>query len=250
MKKCIDKAAIVNILHKLWKKDTGFENIDIVQIAYNRALQDVQKAIDSKQEEPVSERFTFKAIPRLLEMIEPTDRAKAYIAKPADTLEVDGYLTDAKIVRQRIKIMNGEKVPMATMDSEPVSEDKMTISKEWFEYCKKSWYNEGYIDGEYNRDRQFEEPVSEGLEKAAKQYSFYIPTQCEATETWKKETEQHFIDGAKWQLAKNKSITLDDLEEFINELSKQFPEVSFAKVCKIATRTAKWLMLNSKLEED
>ena len=127
-----------------------------------------------------------------------------------------------------------------SMQEEPVSEDKMTISKEWFEHCKKSWYNEGYIDGEYNRDRQFEEPVSEGLEKAAKQYSFYIPTQCEATETWKKETEQHFIDGAKWQLAKNKSITLDDLEEFINELSKQFPEVSFAKVCKIATRTAKW----------
>ena len=173
MKKCIDKATIENILHKLWKKDTGYEYVDIARIAYNRALQDVQKAIDSKQEEPVSE-------------------------------------------------------------------DKMTISKEWFEHCKKSWYNEGYIDGEYNRDRQFEEPVSEGLEKAAKQYSFYIPTQCEATETWKKETEQHFIDGAKWQLAKNKSITLDDLEKFINELSKQFPEVSFAKVCKIATRTAKW----------
>lgn len=88
------------------------------------------------------------------------------------------------------------------MQEEPVSEGKMTISKEWFEHCKKSWYNEGYIDGEYNRDRQFEEPVS------------------------------------------------DDLGEFINELSKQFPEVSFAKVCKIATRTAKWLMLNSKLEEN
>lgn len=32
----------------------------------------------------------------------------------------------------------------------------------------------------------------------------------------------------------------EDLGEYINELSKQFPEVSFAKVCKIATRTAKW----------
>ena len=62
--------------------------------------------------------------------------------------------------------------------------------------------------------------------------------------------EYMFKAGAKWQLAKIKSITLDDLREFINELSKQFPEVSFAKVCKIATRTAKWLMLNSKLEED
>ena len=140
MKKCIDKAAIENILRELWKKDTGYEYVDIARIAYNRALQDVQKAIDSMQEEPVSE-------------------------------------------------------------------DKMTISKEWFEHCKKSWYNEGYIDGEYNRDRQ---------------------------------------------LAKIKSITLDDLKEFINELSKQFPEVSFAKVCKIAARTAKWLLDVElpKLEED
>jgi hypothetical protein len=37
----------------------------------------------------------------------------------------------------------------------------MTIRKEWFEHCKESWYNEGYIDGKYNRDRQFKEPVSE-----------------------------------------------------------------------------------------
>ena len=75
------------------------------------------------QEESVSDKFAFKAIPRLLEMIEPTDRAKAYIAKLADTLEVEGYPTDAKIVRESLKIMNGEKVAMATMDEEPVSDD-------------------------------------------------------------------------------------------------------------------------------
>ena len=43
-----------------------------------------------------------------------------------------------------------------SLQEDPSSDDKMTISKEWFEHCKKSWYNEGYIDGEYNRDRQFE----------------------------------------------------------------------------------------------
>lgn len=75
----------------------------------------------SKKEEPVSERFAFKAIPRLLEMIEPTDRAKVYVTKLADALEVEGYSTDAKIVMESLKIMNGEKVPMATMDEEPVS---------------------------------------------------------------------------------------------------------------------------------
>ena len=32
----------------------------------------------------------------------------------------------------------------------------------------------------------------------------------------------------------------DDLGEYINELSKQFPEVSFAKLSRIAVRVAKW----------
>ena len=32
----------------------------------------------------------------------------------------------------------------------------------------------------------------------------------------------------------------DDLDEYINELSKQFPEVSFAKLSRIAVRVAKW----------
>lgn len=139
------------------------------------------------------------------------------------------------------------------MQKEPVSKEfgEITIDGSNF---NKSWYAHpelAFKAGEF-RGRQFENSVSEDLKKAAKQYSFYIPTQCEATETWKKETEQHFKDGAKWQLAKNKSITLDDLGEFINELSKQFPEVSFAKVCKIATRTAKWLLDIElpKLEED
>jgi hypothetical protein len=123
MKKCIDKVAIGNILHKLWKKDTGFENIDIAIISYNRALQDVQCEMDA--------------------------------------LEVQ------------------------------------------------------------------EEPVSEDLEKAAKQYSFYIPTQCEATETWKKETEQHFIDGAKW---KNKNLwkpaygeNLPKFEQEVIVLTQPYP---------------------------
>ena len=45
--------------------------------------------------------------------------------------------------------------------------------------------------------------------------------------------------GAKWQKAKDESTT-EDLGEYINELSKQFPEVSFAKLSRIAVRVAKW----------
>lgn len=77
----------------------------------------------NSQEEPVSDRFVFKAIPRLLEMIESSERAKSYVTKLADAFDVEGYHTDAEIVRESLKMMNGEKVAMATMDEEPVSEE-------------------------------------------------------------------------------------------------------------------------------
>ena len=45
--------------------------------------------------------------------------------------------------------------------------------------------------------------------------------------------------GAEWQKTKDESTT-EDLGDYINELSKQFPEVSFAKLSRIAIRVAKW----------
>ena len=45
--------------------------------------------------------------------------------------------------------------------------------------------------------------------------------------------------GAQWQQKKD-SIPAEYLEELINKLSKQFPEVSFAKLSRIAVRVAKW----------
>lgn len=104
---------------------------------------------NSLQEESVSERFAFKAIPRLLEMIEPTARAKAYTAKLADAFEVEGYSTDAKIVRESIKVMNGEKVPLTTMDDEPVSED---LEEAIGEYCSNPDNFATWIGGKENDD--------------------------------------------------------------------------------------------------
>ena len=60
--------------------------------------------------------YTFKSLPRLLEMIEPTSKAKAYCQKLIDTLVKEGYTTDAKIVGECLKKMNGEDIPMAIMD--------------------------------------------------------------------------------------------------------------------------------------
>lgn len=90
--------------------------------AYNQyGKADIDKNIAwlEKQGKETSEKeFTFKALPRLLEMIEVSDRAKAYTEKLAVALDNEGYHTDAKIVRESIKIMNGEEVPMATMDEQ------------------------------------------------------------------------------------------------------------------------------------
>lgn len=43
----------------------------------------------------------------------------------------------------------------------------------------------------------------------------------------------------KLNLTKEKLVS-EDLGDYINELSKQFPEVSFAKLSRIAVRVAKW----------
>ena len=40
--------------------------------------------------------------------------------------------------------------------------------------------------------------------------------------------------------AQNQEHVSEDLGEYISELSKQFPEVSFAKLSRIAVRVARW----------
>lgn len=92
------------------------------------------------------------------------------------------------------------------VSEEQVKEDTMTIRKEWFEHCKKSWYNEGYIDGEYNRDRQFEEPISEDLEvevdrwyknEASKDFENVLYADIE-------KCAKHFADWQKEQFEKER----------------------------------------------
>ena len=75
-----------------------------------------------------------------------------------------------------------------------------------------------------------EEPVSEDLEKIVEEIA--EPTILNAY-------------GTK-ELARRLRNTIcgisisENLDEYINELSKQFPEVSFAKLSRIAVRVAKW----------
>lgn len=65
----------------------------------------------------VAHDYAFKALPRLIEMIEPTERAKIYVTKLINSLMLEGYFIDAKIVRNKLRKMNGEDVGMAVMDN-------------------------------------------------------------------------------------------------------------------------------------
>lgn len=145
---------------------------------YMMAVKDALAIIDSLPNEPAKDRFAFKAIPRLLDMIEPSERAKSYVTKLADAFDVEGYHTDAEIVRESLKMMNGEKVAMATMDEETVSEDLNKIAKEFADN----------ITDKIGYKLQLRRAVYFGAQwQKEKEYTCY---------------EEAFEDGAKWQKAK------------------------------------------------
>lgn len=47
------------------------------------------------------------------------------------------------------------------------------------------------------------------------------------------------VDEHYWEMLGEEPVS-EDLGEYINKLSKQFPEVSFAKLSRIAVRVTKW----------
>ena len=103
-------------------------SIDIRDNEDHIKLKKLQKALAWLEKQHEKKEYTFKSIPRLLDMIEPTERAKAYIKKLINTLTGEGYITDAKIVEESLKQMNGEKVAMAVMD-EKQGEQNLQIEK-------------------------------------------------------------------------------------------------------------------------
>ena len=108
------------------------------------------------------------------------------------------------------------------------SEDER-IRKELLEHCKnqelKTELNK-YIKGHFTIDT--EQLDKFGIEEEDYMYSMDKSDMLALVE--------HFTN---WQKTKDESTT-EDLEDYINELSKQFPEVSFAKLSRIAVRVAKW----------
>lgn len=114
------------------------------------------------------------------------------------------------------------------VSEEQVKEDTMTISKEWFDHCKKSWYNEGYIDGEYNRDRQFENSVSDDVYKAAEQDVCEVINTCSEAgipndhiPSWVQDAMiNEFIHGAKWEAEQFEKERLKQCDTLTKEQAK------------------------------
>ena len=67
----------------------------------------------------IKEKACFIPILRLMERITPEmweKGGRAYSEKLVACLEKEGYMGDVKLVKERIRAMNGEPVAMATMD--------------------------------------------------------------------------------------------------------------------------------------
>ena len=80
-----------------------------------------------------------------------------------------------------------------------------------------------------------EEPVSNDFEMAL----------TEMIDKAQKCVVEPWAIAAQWKdelikLAKSEEPVSEDLGDYINELSKQFPEVSFAKLSRIAVRVSRW----------
>ena len=181
---------------------------------YGKADIDKNIAWLEKQGEhkPAYKEYTFKAIPRLLGMIPPTDRAKSYCQKLIDSLEQEGYSTDAKIVRGCLKQMNGEKVAMATMDEQKPawSEDDELHIRELESLVKQVW-----TTAEHENDKDTIHKMSD--------LSFFLKTlKSQPKQEWSEE-EQDIIEDAA-------CIILDCINTADTEKEKKRLEELFDKI--------------------
>ena len=84
-----------------------------------------------------------------------------------------------------------------------------------------------------------EEPVSEECEEAADRYGESIESNYPNDMFDRGDISKAFEAGVEWGKSHKESVS-EELGDYINELSKQFTEVSFAKLSRIAVRVAKW----------
>lgn len=202
--------------------------------------EDILNFIDSMQEEP-----KFKTGDR----IKPIDSC---LGSPRTIVDVcdSWYVTDQGtldfVYEDNWELAEKHKKCMYSKDNY-TNEDRKVLCDGCEEECKYNKKEPSIPDivDEHFYEMLGEEPMSEDLEEAlAKEWKGYVDRGAATVDALEDNTQEltfakGFYRGAKWQKAKNESTT-KDLGEYINELSKQFPEVSFAKLSRIAVRVAKW----------
>lgn len=127
------------------------------------------------------------------------------------------WLDDQRMEAVGMAIQALQEEPVS---EEQVKEDTMTIRKEWFDHCKKSWYNEGYIDGEYNRDRQFENSVSNDLREASFALAKKELINPKFPSDRKYELAYMFEEGAKWEADQFEKERLKQCDTLTKEQAK------------------------------
>jgi len=165
--------------------------------------------IDSLEEKPV-ETLCFFPILRLIEMLEPTERAKAYCNKLADLFDAKGFPVDAKLIREKVRIMNGENVAMAVQDELNTNLTPTSLGEPGL--IQKSWYLEGYHDAKFKIEPRWTIKTGEGGPKYESNPLYGKPLQDEPTKGYDPYYLQSCIDKAK------KSWEGVDVDKFMDEV--------------------------------
>jgi len=157
---------------------------------------------------------------------------------------------------ERIQLYTQSEVLKQVLDyidevqKEPVNED---FEKNFISMVNATHENNGsyslhdFAQRLYNiAKEELEEPVSEDLEEYSALIADELPQGTALTSNGEFDivsVRKLIINackhGANWQKEKDLSPSTE-LSNFIDKLSKQFPEVSFAKLSRIAVRVAKW----------
>ena len=157
---------------------------DAVVLQYENVLRTISSL---QQEQPEGLHFT--PLNRLIQKIPSekwNDSTNNYAKKLRDCLIKEGYLKDAEVLQGYISYMNGNNVPMATMDEQEqpkvdlvaelehhfATTPKEQLDKEWKEL--EHWNNVGPTVQEFLYGKQPEVDLEEYIENEVKHYGLSL----------------------------------------------------------------------------
>ena len=144
----------------------------------------------------------------------------------------------AKALYKASEPMSGCNVIIETLFPELAESEDEKIKNRLIKLIKMSNEVGGFALHKWEADEMLAWIDKQGEQKPADSY-------CQENCKGFQETGKCFVDG-ECKAKREAEQELTDLNEFINELSKQFPDVSFAKLLRIVVRVAKWAKSNDE----